>query len=67
MSDYLRELDKQRERDAAANLKYQEYLHKRDPVGREPPNKRKTVRICIEFILFLIIMIVILVVVGVSW
>ena len=64
MSDYLRNLDKERERATAANVKYQESIRKGGSGRSGSVDKKKSARMCIGFIIFLIIAIAI--VVGVS-
>ncbi len=58
MSDYLRKLDKERERTTAANVKYQNSIRNGGSGRSGPVSKKKTVRMCLGFIVFLIIAIV---------
>ena len=64
MSDYLRNLDKERERATAANVKYQESIRKGGSRRSGSFDKKKNARMCIGFIIFLIIAIAIVVAVS---
>jgi len=64
MSDYLRNLDKERERTTAANVKYQKSIRNGGSGRSGPVSKKKNVRTCLGFILFLIIAIVIVVAIS---
>ena len=58
MSEYLRNLDKERERTTAADAKYQKAIRNGGSGRSGPVNKKKNIRICLGFIVFLIIAIV---------
>ena len=58
MSDYLRNLDKERERNTEANVKYQNSIRNRGSGGSGSVSKKKSIRMCLGFIVFLIIAIV---------
>jgi len=58
MSDYLRNLDKERERAAAANVKYQESIRNGGSGRSGSVDKKKNARMCLGFIIFLIIAVV---------
>ena len=64
MSDYLRNLDKERERATESNVKYQESIRNRGSGRSGSFDKKKNARMCIGFIIFLIIAIAIVVAVN---
>ena len=64
MSDYLRDLDKERERTNAANVKYQESIRNGGSGRSGSVDKKKNVRMCLGFIIFLIVAIAIVVAVN---
>ncbi len=64
MSEYLRNLDKERERAADAEVKYQKTIRNGGSGRSGPVDKKKNVRMCLGFLLFLIIAIVIVVAVN---
>ena len=65
MSDYLRNLDKQREDNAAAEVKYQKAIRNRGGgASSGSGDKKKNARMCIGFIVFLIIAIVLVVAIS---
>jgi hypothetical protein len=62
MSEWGREQKRRRDNEASAEAKYQKSLRNRGSVVRgEPINKKKAIRMCLGFLLLLIISIVVMV------
>ena len=65
MSDYLRKLDKQKEDNAAAEVNYQKSIRNRGGGSSSGSiDKKKNARMCIGFLIFLIIAVVVVVAIS---